>query len=121
MKQIVSANYLDRQAESPWLVRPDESNAKPEPVKGVRLEATTFGPSSERETGFGCRVVAHAERAVPLCEAPPTDGFTRVVFNFNDFYPRGSVERPCRIASIDEFLLLPDRSMWAKGITYKGE
>lgn len=121
MKQIVSANYLDRQSESPWLVRPDEAGAEPKPARGVLVTGATFGPSSEEEAGFGCQIVAHSESVVPLCEAPSTEGFTRIEFSRYDFYPQGAITPPCRIESIEELLLLPDRSMWAKGITYKGE
>lgn len=62
---IVSANYRDRSSPYRWLIR--EDHEPPEAARACRtvtLENARFGKSDQYEEGFGCRVVARAEKAL---------------------------------------------------------
>lgn len=62
MRQVISANYLDRDSTFPWLVRgEDEHPSKAVAVRNVVAQNVEFKRSSQYEDGFGCARVAVAD------------------------------------------------------------
>lgn len=129
--QIVSANYRDRKAAEKWLVRPIESDPQYDftQVSGVLASNARFTRSGQWEAGFGCGIVAKCQEVtlvsvdVPTPEALKEHGYARIRFSHvsDEFYPEDSVDvTHCEISSVSTLVLLPDGSMYAKGIEYGG-
>ncbi|MBU2103759.1 hypothetical protein KKD95_01990 [Patescibacteria group bacterium] len=108
--KIVSANYRARGSDHPWLIR----DAKEQPEKAVAVKSViatgvTFGPSSDRERGFGCSMVARC-RTAEKAPANHEQIGERLTFNGISFY---TVEGETRVEACHQLLLMADGSMWA--------
>ncbi len=64
-KQIVSANYLDRESSKKWLIRSEEQGIEgAQAFESVEATGVVFTASSADEEGFGCSMVAVCDTAV---------------------------------------------------------
>ncbi|MFZ2151721.1 MAG: hypothetical protein WAV09_01280 [Minisyncoccia bacterium] len=64
-KQVVSANYLDRQSPKRWLIRSQGQGIDTvQAFESVEATGVVFTKSSALEEGFACNVVAVCDTAV---------------------------------------------------------
>lgn len=64
MNYVISANYLNRDSDQPWLLRHiNQPASEAVPCSAIVAQNVRFGESGQYEAGFGCSKVAFAESA----------------------------------------------------------
>lgn len=107
MSYVVTPNYRNRDSEYKWLIREEgQPLESARACRRVEAHNAKFADSKE-ESGFGCSVVAIAEKAIGYGFE---DEETRLTFNGRQFVTQGN--RP--IYSAGELYLSDDGGITAK-------